>query len=107
MRTTMCRPWTGPPPADSQDPGPSRVVMRARQGIPRHTFLRVRFVMVGDLRNTMFPVTSLEHRAGSHRHQFSDPGALEPRTDRKSTRLNFSHVAISYAVFCLKKKKPR
>src|SRR5690625_1528266 len=26
------------------------------------------------------------------------------RTDRKSTRLNSSHVAISYAVFCLKKK---
>src|SRR5437870_9088210 len=28
-----------------------------------------------------------------------------PRLDRKSTRLNSSHVAISYAVFCLKKKK--
>src|SRR3989442_5244609 len=27
-----------------------------------------------------------------------------PRTDRKSTRLNSSHVRISYAVFCLKKK---
>src|SRR5690625_5824219 len=27
------------------------------------------------------------------------------REDRKSTRLNSSHVAISYAVFCLKKKK--
>src|SRR5690625_5533304 len=27
--------------------------------------------------------------------------------DRKSTRLNSSHVAISYAVFCLKKKKKR
>src|SRR5439155_19779617 len=27
------------------------------------------------------------------------------RIDRKSTRLNSSHVAISYAVFCLKKKK--
>src|SRR5437870_9719878 len=27
--------------------------------------------------------------------------------DRKSTRLNSSHVAISYAVFCLKKKRPR
>src|SRR5699024_9428495 len=27
------------------------------------------------------------------------------RTDRKSTRLNSSHVSISYAVFCLKKKK--
>src|SRR5207253_3641455 len=29
----------------------------------------------------------------------------EKRVDRKSTRLNSSHVAISYAVFCLKKKK--
>src|SRR5690625_7915264 len=28
-----------------------------------------------------------------------------PSQDRKSTRLNSSHVAISYAVFCLKKKK--
>src|SRR3954464_8506456 len=31
-------------------------------------------------------------------------GALSPR-DRKSTRLNSSHTIISYAVFCLKKKK--
>src|SRR5439155_19241414 len=30
---------------------------------------------------------------------------LSSRPDRKSTRLNSSHVAISYAVFCLKKKK--
>src|SRR5690606_24002241 len=29
------------------------------------------------------------------------------RTDRKSTRLNSSHVKISYAVFCLKKKKKK
>src|SRR2546426_7662949 len=28
-----------------------------------------------------------------------------PTTDRKSTRLNSSHLVISYAVFCLKKKK--
>src|SRR5690625_5407852 len=33
------------------------------------------------------------------------PGALSLAQDRKSTRLNSSHVAISYAVFCLKKKK--
>src|SRR5207253_10939981 len=33
-----------------------------------------------------------------------DAGPLTVR-DRKSTRLNSSHVAISYAVFCLKKKK--
>src|SRR5439155_15407961 len=30
-----------------------------------------------------------------------------PPRDRKSTRLNSSHVAISYAVFCLKKKKKK
>src|SRR2546426_6172733 len=30
---------------------------------------------------------------------------LEPIEDRKSTRLNSSHLVISYAVFCLKKKK--
>src|SRR5438067_8324511 len=30
---------------------------------------------------------------------------LELQQDRKSTRLNSSHVSISYAVFCLKKKK--
>src|SRR5256885_15351808 len=31
--------------------------------------------------------------------------AQRSRTDRKSTRLNSSHLVISYAVFCLKKKK--
>src|SRR5256885_4052429 len=31
--------------------------------------------------------------------------ALQYVTDRKSTRLNSSHLVISYAVFCLKKKK--
>src|SRR5690625_6787652 len=36
-----------------------------------------------------------------------DPSRAEliSKLDRKSTRLNSSHVAISYAVFCLKKKK--
>src|SRR5205807_9514776 len=32
-------------------------------------------------------------------------GAVDLDTDRKSTRLNSSHLVISYAVFCLKKKK--
>src|SRR5690625_5477645 len=36
----------------------------------------------------------------------ADPSGRAPEeTDRKSTRLNSSHVAISYAVFCLKQKK--
>src|SRR5439155_8396303 len=38
-------------------------------------------------------------------HATVDVIARDP--DRKSTRLNSSHVAISYAVFCLKKKKRR
>src|SRR5690349_24078106 len=33
--------------------------------------------------------------------------AADRRADRKSTRLNSSHVEISYAVFCLKKKKKK
>src|SRR5437868_13133361 len=41
----------------------------------------------------------------------SDIGGVGPDTgvvqDRKSTRLNSSHVSISYAVFCLKKKKKK
>src|SRR5947208_6629452 len=40
----------------------------------------------------------------NHFEQFGDALALD-RRDRKSTRLNSSHQIISYAVFCLKKKK--
>src|SRR5256885_8521481 len=35
----------------------------------------------------------------------NDVFVTEGRTDRKSTRLNSSHLVISYAVFCFKKKK--
>src|SRR5437868_15237547 len=45
--------------------------------------------------------------AGDHRCRpdVMEPcGAAQVRGDRKSTRLNSSHVSISYAVFCLKKK---
>src|SRR2546430_3598813 len=42
------------------------------------------------------------------RHKGPDAGhPSPPRADRKSTRLNSSHSQISYAVFCLKKKKHR
>src|SRR5256885_8076645 len=34
-----------------------------------------------------------------------EPKMASPAEDRKSTRLNSSHLVISYAVFCLKKKK--
>src|SRR5690625_5879015 len=45
-----------------------------------------------------------EHATRGGRHEI--PNATQKaHGDRKSTRLNSSHVAISYAVFCLKKKK--
>src|SRR5258708_27100587 len=43
-----------------------------------------------------------EKRGGEEPRQISQPAR---RADRKSTRLNSSHQIISYAVFCLKKKK--
>src|SRR5690349_24218629 len=76
-------------------------------------------------RSTLFPYTTLfrsESLRGTAREaarRRSRPGvragarprsrARAPRSarDRKSTRLNSSHVEISYAVFCLKKKKNR
>src|SRR5436190_18527855 len=67
-------------------------------------------------RSTLFPYTtlfrSLRHhgRAMTGEHASVDvvvlQGVFECR-DRKSTRLNSSHTVISYAVFCLKKKKER
>src|SRR5215813_15043541 len=64
-------------------------------------------------RSTLFPYTTLFRSRGPGRARHGrgcrpagGPGAAGrwPR-DRKSTRLNSSHVRISYAVFCLKKKK--
>src|SRR2546430_9680587 len=64
-------------------------------------------------RSTLFPYTTLfrsrVHAAvgqpvvdqAEHQEQIGDP----EEGDRKSTRLNSSHSQISYAVFCLKKKK--
>src|SRR3712207_7053253 len=81
-------------------------------------------------RSTLFPYTTLfrspagqaaghvqRGRAQEGRGRHSEDGGEEPvlhlpagpvhdhRADRKSTRLNSSHANISYAVFCLKKKK--
>src|SRR5690625_5578696 len=43
--------------------------------------------------------------AGKSGMSVIDKAISLPKQDRKSTRLNSSHVAISYAVFCLKKKR--
>src|SRR2546429_4875655 len=66
-------------------------------------------------RSTLFPYTTLfrsavvaHHAMAGHGHGNrvgSDGAGHGARADRKSTRLNSSHGYISYAVFCLKKKK--
>src|SRR5690349_23680340 len=74
-------------------------------------------------RSPLFPYTTLFRSSEAHERTAAgadllgllvDPGhqedvVVDPQRDeeedRKSTRLNSSHVEISYAVFCLKKKK--
>src|SRR2546421_12394894 len=65
-------------------------------------------------RSTLFPYTTLFrsatrllHPASLCRHAMARPSGQERAGDRKSTRLNSSHDQISYAVFCLKKKKKK
>src|SRR6201989_3686521 len=61
-------------------------------------------------RSTLFPYTTLFRSVAGQTCQPGQPRhdqALYRHEDRKSTRLNSSHVEISYAVFCLKKKKNR
>src|SRR6266480_4937700 len=58
-------------------------------------------------RSTLFPYTTLfrSHRPSGAAFDRPARRAEAPRRgDRKSTRLNSSHMSISYAVFCLKKK---
>src|SRR5690625_4161394 len=55
-------------------------------------------------RDVKFHLRILKHLAYLSRLKIRSKIRLRDK-DRKSTRLNSSHVAISYAVFCLKKKK--
>src|SRR5207245_7266784 len=64
----------------------------------------------GFVREHVAPKSHRRLRRGIHLRNGPDgrnPLAQHGRGDRKSTRLNSSHGSISYAVFCLKKKKRR
>src|SRR5947209_14922583 len=58
-------------------------------------------------RRSLLSLTSVLQRIhwSGERAFIADLSTAEVRLDRKSTRLNSSHANISYAVFCLKKKK--
>src|SRR3712207_7501248 len=81
---------------------PYTTLFRSQAG---YTLLSEEPVIVEDLAmETRFrpPPLLLEHGVAS-----SMTVVIAGRGDRKSTRLNSSHANISYAVFCLKKKKAR
>src|SRR5256885_4768077 len=62
-----------------------------------------RWFLVKHLPERVDAVLALEGRPAAE--QLVENGAQRVNVDRKSTRLNSSHLVISYAVFCLKKKK--
>src|SRR5690349_24741377 len=88
--------------------------------ISLHIFFCFFFLMIRrPPRSTLFPYTTLFRSIGDRFGQRLDEGVRKHGViflrrqagrgdeDRKSTRLNSSHVEISYAVFCLKKKKKK
>src|SRR5574342_1128584 len=81
-------------------------------GLPcLHSYFFFFFLMIRrPPRSTLFPYTTLFRsdlgRGTPTTVQFL-LNAMNANTDRKSTRLNSSHHRISYAVFCLKKKKKK
>src|SRR6266446_8391534 len=87
---------------------PVTMLLLAGVRVNKVSFLFFFFLMIRrPPRSTLFPYTTL-FRSGT------SPSSRSPRcrwswslgsvSDRKSTRLNSSHLVISYAVFCLKKK---
>src|SRR5690348_17870768 len=78
---------------------------------PYTTLFRSRPDPAGDPRPDDAPAVGPGGAAAAQGDRPGRPGAVRQRLlrrpDRKSTRLNSSHPSISYAVFCLKKKKKK
>src|SRR5439155_26113718 len=91
-----------PPPRSTLFPYTTlfRSPARARPSTERHRLVG-RVCNVPSWGRSKRPITNRPHERGRKSPLLDVGGTL----DRKSTRLNSSHVAISYAVFCLKKKK--
>src|SRR2546422_7449838 len=71
---------------------------------PRSTLFPYTTLFRSPLQRALLPLLGPRTRSAVGRGQ-ERPADLETSGDRKSTRLNSSHGYISYAVFCLKKKK--
>src|SRR2546426_3101475 len=84
-----------------------RSAARRDDGHPRRAQVGIEPVDLGRRGDVQLAGIGGEHRVGAHdlREMIEFDSAKAEREDRKSTRLNSSHLVISYAVFCLKKKK--
>src|SRR5436190_19514117 len=93
-------------------------MFQLRRNLTFHFHIYLFFLMIRrPPRSTLFPYTTLFRSAGpiGVRSRAREARGVDVRPDgrhilgdqkdRKSTRLNSSHTVISYAVFCLKKKK--
>src|SRR2546422_4227994 len=85
---------------------PYTTLFRSRYGVPGGEELRRGGLAgrAGEVPRDLF-VFELHSVPGAPGRDPLPPRRRRPRRDRKSTRLNSSHGYISYAVFCLKKKK--
>src|SRR5262245_62606083 len=78
----------------------------AQQLLPRVQCISV-FVGEGAGGGYAFDVSKQQAAGGQRNYSFNIAQPERRARDRKSTRLNSSHLGISYAVFCLKKKKKK
>src|SRR2546426_348033 len=82
-----------------------RPVYDASQGADGFVSLEVSPTLARDTAGTIGEARRLWAAVDRPNVMIKVPGTRGSATDRKSTRLNSSHLVISYAVFCLKKKK--
>src|SRR5574337_1968893 len=100
-----CRPWRGTL-ASGHKPRGGLLALQSLESNAQLSFAtRVEdWTCLGQhKRHSEFPVVTRESRRNSRKTTWLP----RHRKDRKSTRLNSSHHSISYAVFCLKKKKKK
>src|SRR6266480_7377559 len=84
------------------------VILRVAYSLSSFSFFVFFFLMIRrPPRSTLFPYTTLFRSPVPTTNGPTPRSTTSPAGtgDRKSTRLNSSHMSISYAVFCLKKKK--
>src|SRR5690606_40673445 len=85
-------------------PGLDRLAVRDFVGVGFQEMVYESSLAAGGLRFHGRGRDRTHHGVGEYQDENPAEGQGEDSLDRKSTRLNSSHVKISYAVFCLKKK---